>query len=68
MRAHIELEFQEKEFERQTEAQKKLLEAELFSKLLQIDEEKRKKVHAANLTKIQRTARSITRTMKVFKT
>ena len=47
MRAQIELKMQEEELERQDEAQKKLLEAELHLKLLQVDEEKRKKVQAA---------------------
>ena len=47
MRAQIELKMQEEELERQAESQKKLLEAELHLKLLQVDEEKRKKVQAA---------------------
>ena len=47
MRAQIELKMQEEELERQAEAQKKLLEAKLHLKLLQVDEEKRKKVQAA---------------------
>ena len=47
MWAQIELKMQEEKLERQAEAQKKLLEAELHLKLLQVDEEKRKNVQAA---------------------
>ena len=42
MRAQIELKMQEEELERKAEAQKKLLEAELHLKLLQVDETKTK--------------------------
>ena len=47
MRAQIELKMREEEIERQAEAQKKLLEAELHLKALRIEENKRKKIQAA---------------------
>ena len=46
-RALVELQLEQEELERQAEAQKKLLEAEMHMKALQIEEATRKKVQAA---------------------